>query len=54
MKVKVEIEKICLKLNVQKIKIMASDPLTSWQIDAGNNGNNDRLYLEGLQNHGRW
>ena len=33
MKVKVESEKICLKLNVQKIKIMASGPLTSWQID---------------------
>ena len=54
MKVKVESEKICLKLNVQKIKIMASGPLTSWQIDTGNNGNNDRLYLEGLQNHCRY
>ena len=33
MKVKVESEKICLKLNIQKTKIMASGPITSWQID---------------------
>ena len=35
MKVKVESEKVCLKLNIQKTKIMASGPITSWQIDAG-------------------
>ena len=33
MKVKEEREKVCLKLNIQKIKIMASDPITSWEID---------------------
>ena len=33
MKVKVESEKVCLKLNIQKTKIMASGPITSWQID---------------------
>ena len=33
MKVKVESEKVCLKLNIQKTKIMASDPITSWEID---------------------
>ena len=33
MKVKEESEKVCLKLNIQKIKIMASGPITSWQID---------------------
>ena len=35
MKVKEESEKACLKLNIQKIKIMASGPITSWQIDVG-------------------
>ena len=53
MKVKEEGEKAGLKLNIQKIKIMASGPITSWQID-GNNGNSDRLYFLGLQNHCRW
>ena len=47
MKVKVESEKIGLKLNIKKSKIMTSGPLTSWQIDAGNNGNSDRLYFWG-------
>ena len=47
MKVKVEIEKVGLKLNIQKTEIMASDPITSWQIDGGNNGNSDRLYFLG-------
>ena len=37
--VKVESEKVGLKLNIQKTKIMASGPITSWQIDGGNNGN---------------
>ena len=54
MKVKVESEKVGLKLNIQKMKIMASGPITSWQIDGGNNGNSDRLYFLGLQNHCRW
>ena len=50
MKVKEESEKAGLKLNIQKMKIMASGPITSW----GNNGNNDRFYFLGLQNHCRW
>ena len=56
-KVKEESEKVGLKLNIQKTKIMASSPITSWQID-GNYGNSERLYLfleRGvLQNHCRW
>ena len=48
MKVKVESEKADLKLNIQKTKIMASGPITSWQIDGENSG---RLYFWGLQNH---
>ena len=36
-----------LKLNIQKTKIMASGPITSWQIDGGNNGNSERLYFWG-------
>ena len=47
MKVKVESEKVGLKLNIQKIKIIASGPITSWQIDGGNKGNSDRLYFWG-------
>ena len=47
MKVKEESEKGGLKLDIQKTKIMASSPTTSWQIL----GNSDRLYFEGLQNH---
>ena len=43
MKVKEESEKIGLKLNIQKTKIMASGPITSRQIDGENNGNSDRL-----------
>ena len=54
MKVKEETEKVGLKLNIQKMKIMTSGPITSWQIRWGNNGNRDRLYLGGLQNHCRW
>ena len=53
MKVKEESEKVGLKLNSQKTKIMASSPITSWEID-GNGGNNVRLYFSGLQNHYRW
>ena len=46
-------EKAGLKLNIQKMKIMASGPITSWQIDGGNNGTSGRLYFLGLQNHCR-
>ena len=50
MKVKEESEKVGLKLNIQKTKIMASDPITSWEID-GETVNSVRLYFLGLQNH---
>ena len=50
MKVK-ESEKAGLKFNIQRIKIIASGPITSWQIDGGKNGNSVRFYLLGLQNH---
>ena len=46
MKVKEESEKVCLKLNTQKTKIMASGPITSWQIDC-ETGNCGRLYFWG-------
>ena len=51
MKVKEESEKVGLKLNIQKMNIMASGPITSWQIDGGNSV---RLYFFGLQNHCKW
>ena len=54
MKVKEESEKVGLKLNIQKTKIMASVPFISWQIDGEKNGNSDRLYFLGLQKHCRW
>ena len=55
MKVKEESEKVGLKLNIQKTKIMASGPITSWEIDGEtNSGNSVRLYFWGLQNHYRW
>ena len=47
MKVKEENEKVGLKLHIQKTKIMASSPITSWQIDGGNSGNRVRLYVLG-------
>ena len=53
MKVKEESEKVGLKLNIQKTKIMASDPITSWQID-GETMETVRDYPFGLQNHCRW
>ena len=53
MKVKEESEKVGLKLNIQKTKIMASSPVTSWELD-GKTGNSGRLYSFGLQNHSRW
>ena len=54
MKVKEESEKVGLKLNIQKTKIMASGPITSWQIDGEIIENSDRSYFGGLQNHYRW
>ena len=54
MKVKEESEEVDLKLNIQKTKITAPGPITSWQIDEGNSGNSDRIYFLGLQNHCRW
>ena len=53
MTVKEESEKVGLKLNIQKTKIMASCPITSWQID-GETVKTGRLYFLGLQNHCIW
>ena len=53
MKVKKESEKGGLKLNIQKMKIMASGPITSWQID-GETVETVSDYFSGLQNHCRW
>ena len=53
MKVKEESKKVGSKLNIQKTKIMASGPITSWE-RWGNSGNSVRLYFIGLQNHCRW
>ena len=53
MKVKEESEKAGLKFNIQKTRIMACGPITSWQID-GKTVETDRLYFGGLQNHCRW
>ena len=53
MKVKEESEKVALKLNNQKTKIMASSPITSWQTD-GESMQTVRLYFLGLQDHCRW
>ena len=52
MKVKKESKKVGLKLNIQKTKIMASGPITSWQTD-GETVETSRLYFQGLQNHCR-
>ena len=52
-KVKKESEKVDLKLNIQKTKIMASGHITSWQID-GETVDTVRLYIFGLQNHCGW
>ena len=54
MKVKEEREKAGLKLNIQKTKIMASGPITSWQIDGGPMETVIDLYFLGLQNHCGW
>ena len=53
MKVKEESEKAGLKLNIQKTKIMASGPITSWQMD-GETVETVADYFGGLQNHCRW
>ena len=53
MKVKEESEKVVLKLNIQEAKIMASGPITSWQIDGDKMKTVIGFFL-GLQNHCRW
>ena len=53
MRMKKESENTALKLNIEKTKVMASSPITSWQID-GEIIERVRLYLRGLQNHCRW
>ena len=47
MKMKEEGEKVGLKLNIQKTKIMASGPITSWEVEGGQSGNSVRLYFWG-------
>ena len=54
MKVKVESEKVGLKLNFQKTKIMASGPTTSWEIDVETVKTVSDFYFGGLQNRCRW
>ena len=54
MKVNEESEKIGFKLNIEKIKKMASSPITSWQNRWGKSRNSDRFYFLGLQNHCGW
>ena len=54
MKVKVESEKVGLKVNIQKTKIMASGPVTSWQIDGETMKTVTDSFSLGLRNHCRW
>ena len=54
MKVKDESEKVGLKLNIQKTKIMASDPITSWEIDGETVETVSDYFFGGLQTHCRW
>ena len=54
MKVKEESEKVVLKLNIQKSKIMKSGPITSWQIDGEMMETVTDFIFGGLQNHYRW
>ena len=54
MKVKKENEKVDLKLNIQKTQIMASGPITSWEIDGETVETVSDLIFWGLQNHCRW
>ena len=53
MKVKEQSEKVGLKLNIQETKIMASSPITSWEID-GETVETVADFVSGLQNHCRW
>ena len=53
MNVEEESEKVGLKLNIQKTKIMASGPIASWQID-GETTETVTLYFGGLQDHSKW
>ena len=54
MKVKGESEKVCLKLNIQKTKIMASGPIISWEIGGDTVETVRDFIFGGLQNHCRW
>ena len=54
MKVKEESEKVCLKLNIQKTKIMASGPVTPWEIDGETMETVSDFILGGSKNHCRW
>ena len=54
MKVREESEKVGLRLNIQKMKIMASSPITSWQIDGETMETVTDFIFGGLQNHCRW
>ena len=54
MRVKKESEKAGLKLNIQKMKIIAPSSITSWQIDGGKCRNSDRFCFIGVQDHCRW
>ena len=54
MKVKEESEKAGLKLNIKKMKIMASGPITSWEINGETMETVSDFYFWGLQNHCRW
>ena len=54
MKVKEESKEVSLKLNIQKTKMMASGPITSWQIDGETMETMRDFILRGLQNHCRW
>ena len=54
MKLQKKSEKVDLKLNIQKMKIMASDPITPWQIDGERMETVTDLHFLGLQNHCRW
>ena len=54
MKVKDESEKLGLELNIQKTKIMASGPITSWEVDRETVETVSDFILRGLQNHCRW
>ena len=54
MRVKEDSEKVAIKLNIQKTKIMASGPITSWQTDGETVQTVADFYFSGLQNHCRW